>query len=208
MKAKCAALLAGMLLLGATRAEATDITYAVTEFGAVTNVFVGIGGSITTDGTLGPIGASNIVDWDLFAADSVGNNFLRLTPSDSQIGNLVNITATANALTLGLHTLPTVPFGDLLLTGISGNSIEFAATNTPPSPFVGVFDLFTICSLSDVGSTLCSSGLDPNLTFADGKVAPATSVPVPGPIAGAGLPGLIAACGGLLAWWRRRRKTA
>ena len=49
------------------------------------------------------------------------------------------------------------------------------------------------------------NGTNGNVEF---YVSGLTYDPVPGPIVGAGLPGLIAACGGLLALARRRRKSA
>jgi hypothetical protein len=99
MKSKFAGLLAGLVLLGAvTRAEATPITYAVSLFdgNAFTvpggTVEMGVGGSITTDGTLGTLTASNIIDWDLIGTVLGAGGLVHSTLSLISPGHLVEIT--------------------------------------------------------------------------------------------------------------------
>ena len=58
------------------------------------------------------------------------------------------------------------------------------------------------CDVTDIGG----NGVD--LLVYAGNTIPVAPSGAPGPIAGAGLPGMVLACGGLLAWWRRRQVAA
>jgi hypothetical protein len=113
-----------------------------------------------------------------FSANSVTN------------GETVVVIGTNIAGTLGSGTIP------------GGSSVFSCTILGPGNGCEGTFNIDNAGSFKFLDVTASEDASNVLLHTVDASVA------VPGPIAGAGLPGLILATGSLLAWWRRRQQIA
>jgi hypothetical protein len=137
---------------------------------------------------------SNIVDVNFFIP---GSSTPALTQGFGAVFTDVDLPNTTSLMFFGANNQP---LGTFFVPSAVGNQ-TFS--------FLGVD--FGLPEVSRVRITNGNVALGPNETGGLDLVVMDDFIyaePVPAPIVGAGLPGLILASGGLLAWWRRRQKSS